>query len=114
MNSNLHAHVSTNSRDCDGPTYDSHVVLLNDEEKAEHIKADGVNDFHDLHFKERVLGDIVSFHAQATVRVTPLGFTYDEPTEEGFTYSEVTWCEDASCNRPATSHRDVYAEQMGY
>lgn len=109
----LHAHIDRATADCDGPMYDSYIVWLNDAEKAEHAEKDGVNDFYDLHFKERVLGNVVSFHAEgASVKVEPDGFIWHRPTEEGYERTEVEWCED-SCE-DIYVHRDVYAEQMGY
>ena len=113
MTTNLHAHVEHYSRDCDGPVSGSYVVTLSDEEIAEHVKADGVNDFHDLHFKERVLGGIVSFHAEAEVRIHAEGFSYSEPTDEGVRNVEVEWCED-DCDLSERSYRDYYAEAAGY
>lgn len=115
MTTSLHAHVARASADCDGPMFDEYTMTLSDEEVAEHEKAQGVNDFHDLHFKSRVLDSVVSFHpdAEAEVRITADGFRYHEPTEEGYRQTEVTWCED-DCDTGETSHRDVYAEMMGY
>jgi hypothetical protein len=114
MTSNLHAHVDTSSRDCDGPQYNSWVTSLNDDEIAEHEKAQGINDFHDLHFKARVLSHHVSFHAEGEVHYYPEGFTVSEPHDEGYHNVEVRWCEDEDCDPNARSHRDVYAEMMGY
>lgn len=112
--SNLHAHIATGTSDCDGPMYRDYTVFLNDEEKAEHERQDGVNDFHDLHFKSRILGDMVSFSPFVAVKVevTTHGFTASEETEEGFRHCEVTWCEH-ECGE-SYSQRDIYAEMMGY
>lgn len=116
MTSHLHAHVSTASADCDGPLYRDYVTELNDVEIAEHERANGINDFHDLHFKERVLASHVSFSPvdNAIVTVAEWGFSTHEPTEEGYRSAEVRWCEDESCDPRAYSQRDVYAEMMGY
>lgn len=116
MTTTLHAHVSTASADCDGPFYRDYVSSLSPDEIAEHERANGVNDFHDLHFKERILGNHVSFSPLMVVdvRITPEGFTTREDTEEGYRYAEVRWCEDESCDPNAASQRDVYAEMMGY
>lgn len=115
MTTNLHAHVDTYAVDCDGPLYRSWVEKLNDEEIAEHVAAQGVNDFHDLHFKARVLSNHVSFHSEGwvTVKVTAQGFTMEEPTDEGCRAAEARWCED-ECELDERSQRDVYAEMMGY
>lgn len=114
MTTTLHAHVSTAHADCDGPFYRDYVTALNDDERAEHERQNGVNDFHDLHFKERVMGNHVSFHGHVKVSVTPEGFTMYEQTDEGYRSAEVYWCEDADCDPHAASQRDVYAEMMGY
>ena len=116
MTTTLHAHVSTASSDCDGPQYNEWVESLNVTELAQHVAANGVNDFHDLNFKERVLGNHVSFHSEfgVTVAVLDWGFTMHEQTDEGYRQAEVRWCEDEDCDPNAKSHRDVFAEQMGY
>lgn len=116
MTTNLHAHVTISSRDCDGPMYDEYITALNDAEIAEHESANGVNDFHDLNFKARVLSNHVSFHSEygVTVKADADGFTSYEPTDEGHRTAEVRWCEDATCDSDYVSHRDVYAEMMGY
>jgi hypothetical protein len=115
MTTNLHAHVNTASADCDGPHYSDYVVSLTDEEVAEHENAGGINDFHDLHFKSRVLDHIVSTHAEGGVlKVDPSGLDWHEPQDEGYRAACVTWCEDEGCDPNARGQRDVYAEQMGY
>ncbi len=115
MTKNLHAHVSTFSRDCDGGHGDEYITRLNADELAEHARANGVNDFHDLNFKERVLGNIVSFHPEqdAEVHITREGFRYSEPTDEGFRSAEVTWCEE-ECEAPRNTVYDEYARAAGY
>jgi hypothetical protein len=114
----LHAHVSTASRDCDGPQYNSWVTVPNDDEIAEFAAAQerGYNDFSDLHFKERVLGNHVSFHADGphTVEITRDGFKMSEATDEGYRSADVTWCEDPDCDPDDRTHRDVFAEAAGY
>lgn len=116
MTISLHAHVSTASSDCDGPFYRDYVTTLNADEIAEHERAQGINDFHDLHFKERVLGNHVSFHPffNVKVEVDVHGFVMHEQTDEGYRSAEVRWCEDEDCDPNASSQRDVYAEMMGY
>ena len=116
MTTTLHAHVSTASSDCDGPMYRDYVSALNDDERAMHEKANGVNDFHELEFKARILSNHVSFHSEAGVqaRIFDGGFETTEQTDEGYRSSEVRWCEDADCDPNAASQRDVFAEMMGY
>lgn len=114
MNTSLHAHIETYSRDCDGSYYNEYIMPLSAEEVAEHVKADGVNDFHDIHFQQRILCMLVSLHTDANIQVTPAGFTYHEPTDEGFRTSEAVWCEDEACDPRASQYRDFSAEAMGY
>lgn len=114
MGTSLHAHVARESADCDGRHGLDYIVTLNDAERAEHEQANGINDFHDLNFKSRVLGNVVSFHADAEVVIAPSGFTYSAGTEEGFTRTEVTWCEDESCDPIEGGQYDQFAELSGY
>lgn len=116
MTTSLHAHIDTASTDCDGPMYREYVVTLNDDEIAQHVAADGVNDFHDLEFKARVLSSQVSFHSEfgVTVKVDEHGFEMHEQTDEGHRSSSVRWCEDETCDEEAYSQRDIYAEMMNY
>lgn len=116
MNINeIHAHVSTASADCDGPLYRDYVTVPNDDEIAESERAQGVNDFSEIHFKERVMMSHCSPYAvhQLTVKVDDGGFEWHEQTEEGYRSGEVRWCDD-DCDTGQSSQRDVYAEQMGY
>ena len=115
MTNNIHAHVSTASADCDGPQYSSRVEVFNDEERAEQERAQGVNDFSDIHFMERVFMSVASPYAvhQMTVKVDEEGIDVHEQTEEGYRSAEVRWCRD-DCDLEETSYRDVYAEMMNY
>jgi hypothetical protein len=112
---NLHAHVATASADCDGPMYHDYVTVPNDAEIAEHEAAQGVNDFSDIHFMNRVFTNHVSPYAvrQLTAKLDDDGFTWHEDTEEGYRAGEVRWCRD-DCDESLYSQRDVYAEMMGY
>ncbi len=101
----LHAHVETESRDCDGKYTGGRVEEMTLEDRCD--------SFHDLHFKERVLGNIVSLHGTGTLAVTPIGFRWNEQTEEGYSFAEVTWCED-DCDDKRTWQRDHSAEAAGY
>ncbi len=118
MTTNLHAHLTTSSRDCDGGHGNEWIERLNEAELAEHVAADGVNDFHDLHFKARILSNAVSFNFSegfdAEVHITDSGFDYREPTEEGYRAVEVRWCEDEDCVEPRNCVYDEYAQMMGY
>jgi hypothetical protein len=112
---NLHAHVSTSSSDCDGPMYRDYVATMNDAEQAEDREGDerGYNNFADLHFKARILSNHVSFHAVCEISTNEDGFHVHENTDEGYRAAEVRWCED-ECDESLASQRDVYAEMMGY
>ena len=114
MGTSLHAHVARESADCDGRHGLDYIVTINSEERAEHAAANGINDFHDLNFKSRVLGNVVSFHADAEVRINAQGFGYTEVTDEGYTRAEVTWCEDESCDPDEGGQYDQFAELSGY
>lgn len=104
---NLHAHIATASSDCDGPMYRDYVTTMNAAEQADQ--------FGDLAFKERVMGNHVSFSPldKVQVEVTSEGFTMHDVTDEGYRSAEVRWCED-ECADGEYSQRDVYAEMMGY
>jgi hypothetical protein len=125
MNNTLHAHVSTRAADCDGPVYDEWVVTYSDHERAEQVRAyfngimlgydDAVNDFSDIHFMNRVFTNQCGPDAvhQMTIKVDDDGVEYHESTEEGYRAGTITWCRK-DCDTSERSHRDVYAEQMGY
>ena len=116
MGTSLHAHVARESADCDGRHGLDYIITLNDEERAEHVAANGINDFHDLTFKNRVMGGVVSFDSEwgAEVRINAQGFGYTEGTDEGYTRAEVTWCEDESCDPDEGGQYDQFAEMSGY
>lgn len=116
MTSHLHAHVTATSTDCDGPLDTDYVICLNDEEITEHEKAAGVNDFHDLYFKARVLGHLATFcpEQQQKIVIDAEGIETQETTEEGYRHSQARWCEDPDCDTDERSRRDHFAEAMGY
>jgi len=101
----VHAHVSTSSRDCDGDYSGGHVDELTLEERCDQ--------FGDLHFKERVLGNVVTLHGYGDLKVTPEGLEWHEQTEEGYRAASVRWCED-ECAEERPWQRDHRAESMGY
>jgi hypothetical protein len=113
--SSRHAHVSSESADCDGRYSRSHVVHMNADEIRESWQDE--NDFSEINFRERVLGSVVSLTTftegqEGSVTITEHGFTYSRPTDEGYESVEVTWCED-DCD-DASTYRDHRAESMGY
>lgn len=85
----IHAHVEMNARDCDGAHWNAYDFNMEDSE---------INDqFGDLAFYARVLGYVVSFHAQdGTLRITqdedglPV-FDWSMSTEEGFHSERATF-----------------------
>lgn len=84
LHADLHAHVTTESRDCDGTYHAERVVRIDDKE--------AVDQFGDIDFKARVVGDVVSTHSVGTLSVHPDGARWEEPTEEGYRNQEVEWC----------------------
>ena len=116
MTTSLHAHVSTATADCDGPIYREYVTGLSEAEIAEHVEANGINDFHDIHFMQRVMMNHCSPYAVHQMRITvdESGVEWSEDTEEGHRSGEIRWCRDEDCDPNAESYRDVYAEMMGY
>lgn len=113
MTNTLHAHVSTVAVDCDGPLYRDYVETFNDDERAESGQA--VNDFSEIRFMQRMLGNQASPYAAHQMRVTidETGIQVHEDTEEGYRAASVLWCRE-DCDTDEHSQRDVFAEQMGY
>lgn len=113
----LHAHVSTFARDCDGGHGNEYTMGFSDEEKKEREDANGVNDFSDIHFMQRVMMNVASPYAVEygmTVKVDSEGIEVSEQTDEGYRSAEVRWCHD-DCEQEAQGPvYDEYAEAMGY
>lgn len=116
MTNTLHAHVSTRSVDCDGPIHRDYVVGFNEAEVAEHEAAQGINDFSDIHFMERVMMNVASPYAVYQMRVTvdDDGIEVHEDTEEGFRSASVAWCHEDDCELDYSAYRDIRAEMEGY
>lgn len=120
MTTNLHAHVSTSSRDCDGGHGNEYTMGFNDDETAERVagEARGYNDFSDIHFMQRAMMNVASPYAVEygmTVKVDSEGIEVHEQTDEGFRSAEVRWCRDADCDPNAQGPvYDEYAQMMGY
>lgn len=96
----MHAHVSTESADCDG-RYSRSYVLVSDP---------GQDDFH---FNREITSIILGNESEGTATFTSDGFTFDSPTDEGFVHTEIEWCNDSDCAM-TTTFRDHSAEAMGY
>lgn len=114
--SNRHAHINTHSVDCDGPRSSHYVETMIDSEIAESGQV--YNDFSEIHFRERVLGNIVdttTYRDGQTGRAefTEHGFSFWRDTDEGGNRAEVIWCED-DCDLGMRGQRDYFAEAMGY
>lgn len=102
--SNLHAHVESESRDCDGMYSQGHVAAMTTLEMNE--------EFPDLVFKDRVITGIISVSGYGSLNVTPHGVFWDESTEEGYRRVDVTWCNDTCTG--SSWQRDHTAEAAGY
>lgn len=117
-NENLHAHVETYARDCDGGHGNEYTMGMNDDERGERESAGGINDFSDIHFMNRVMTGLAGPYAveyKMTVNVGPEGFCVREETDEGYREANVTWCRDEGCDPNAQGPvYDEYAEAMGY
>lgn len=106
----LHAHIVKSSRDCDG-LYDSTYVEQPDpgqdpDDFRDRITALRLPWKHDMTDPN---GE--PFHIE--VRFTVGGFSWSAPTDEGFTSTEVQWCED-ECDLGERTFRDHTAEAAGY
>lgn len=114
---NLHAHIATAATDCDGPMYREYTAFISPEERAQHLAANGINDFTEIKFRERILASQVSVYSVGpgglTMKADEHGFTWNEGTDEGSRGGEVRWCDDRDCGE-SYSQRDIYAEMMGY
>lgn len=100
----LHAHVETDSRDCDSRYTGGHVLEMTTQERADA--------FPELTFKDRVLVGVVSLSGDGLLTVTEDGLSWHEQTEEGYRTAEVRWCEE-DCEE-ASWQRDHTAEAAGY
>lgn len=118
----IHAHVNTESRDCDSTYGNSYVMTYNDEELAETAAAQGINDFSEINFRNRVLTHIVSVYTgvNGTLKVTgdperglTERLTWNESTEEGYRAADALFCTD-DCDTGRESCSDSTAEAMGY
>jgi hypothetical protein len=110
----LHAHIETAQRDCDGLYTSGYMMPLTNEEIEESKKE--VNDFHEIHFMNRIMGLVACPYAilRATVKIDEDGIEVREDTEEGFRNTEVRWCKDESCTEGSPWQRDHTAEAAGY
>lgn len=102
----IHAHVVTHSSDCDGSHERRYLDVMSLEERCDQ--------FGDIAFRERVLGDVVSLHSTGTLAVTPDKIDWDEQTEEGYRHVTVKWCDEDKCYHRLPPQRDFRAELTGH
>ena len=122
--SNLHAHIESYTTDCDGPLSRDYVLTMNDEERAEATAANGINDFSDIHFHERVVNHLVNTYSifqSGRLEVTSgegsdyvVRMEWQEDTDEGYRQMSAIICEDENCDTGEAHYRDHRAEEMGY
>lgn len=101
----LHAHVSNESRDCDGRYSRSHIVKADDGQT--HI--DFLKDMMGLYLDFQLCGD----DEPVTVKFTDDGFTYITYNEEGYSEMDITLCTANDADQHNT-FRDHSAEAAGY
>lgn len=111
----IHAHVSRETSDCDGAISNEYIMSPNEAEVEASEKANGINDFSEIDFRERVLCAIISVYSCESGRLTvdASGFEWVEQTEEGYRAARVLWCDD-DCQRDERTYRDHRAEAAGY
>lgn len=101
-----HAHVSTRSQDCDGDYLHENIARMSAIERT--------SEFGELEFKERIMGNVVSLHAEGgTLTVRPESLSWSQPTDEGYINTAVEWCNEDDCSDKPV-YRDYRAESMGY
>lgn len=104
-----HAHIETNSRDCDGPHEHSTSIILRDEHHP-----DGRFDQGDLIRLFLPTHTEFEFLVNNDRSITPFQCSWSIDTDEGFESTEITVCEDDRCDIGKTTQRDRFAEQAGY
>lgn len=99
--SSEHAHISTESADCDGQ-YSRTNVLVPDATQDE------------WGFRAETIGNALAYVTEgADVTFSVDGFSVSYSTDEGYVFSEFTWCTDDDTDTRST-FRDHRAESMGY
>ena len=110
----VHAHIEKCSQDWDGRYTSGYTMVQTFEEQG--------SDTGDVAFHERIMGSIVNTYSlmgEGKLTVSRLGdgdvrATWSEPTEEGFTETEVTFCTDDCDLGDSPWQRDHTAEAAGY
>lgn len=103
--SSLHAHIATESSDCDGRYSRTYIEVMRDDEAE--------SEWADLDFQARVLGSHVGFHESGELTFNSNGFNVHTRTDEGYRDVTVDWCTDDDTDERGT-FRDHRAESMGY
>lgn len=101
----MHAHVSTESRDCDGKYERQYTRKPRAGQTDDDFRADTLWALLPI--------DLGPESDPVRVMFTRFGFDFTEPTEEGYRAVDVTWCTDDDADQPAR-YRDHTAESMGY
>ena len=95
----IHAHIRSDSADCDGRYSSSHVRLPSDGQTD--------SDF---------MAELRALHGVRDAEVENLhyGFAVYDITEEGYSNFDVQFCHDYECANEKSTYRDYRAESMGY
>lgn len=103
-----HAHITVNSRDCDGPLDRFSTVILRDRHHP-----DGRFDAHDLVRSMIDVHESFEFTVHNDRGPNPYTAEWGHRTEEGFVHYHVAECE-GPCWDERDSQRDHFAEAAGY
>lgn len=105
---NLHVHVDSTQRDCDGQYDRSHI----NEYKGSMLQEAGIKG---CYWINEEIGSIVSiWEGGGKLEVISANqVSWYTPTEEGYEHIELTFCSD-DCNTDNSTYRDHTAESMGY
>lgn len=108
----LHAHIETESVDCDGPVTRNYILTMTDKESAD--------TFGDIDFHKRVAAEMVTSYGlfqagRLLVTKTEHFVTLEwfEEAEEGVRHRVATICDD-DCDLLETVYQDHRAEEAGY
>lgn len=85
----MHAHISEDSRDCDGRMTSERVEGLNEDEKK--------TTFGDIDFQVRIAGFFAISSNNARMSMDGNVTTWLADTDEGYESAEIRWCEELSC-----------------
>lgn len=109
----LHAHVESESADCDGRysrtyTYSPDPWAEQEDDFINQVLVMTVSTFTDSG-SLKVTQDLLKPESKRLPR-----FEWSEDTEEGFSHSVVTFCLDPDCADAPATQRDHSAEAAGY